>query len=557
MYTMKAFSIIVCIAALLGCGKAALDRSADSVDAGGVDGGAIADSSAQEDAPLPRDADTQTDTGTDAGPLVSDECNDLAVGQLVEWPTDEWVTATPEQMGMDPALLEEALDYAFLPDHYTQGVVVVRGGAIVAERYADDASTDTRAASWEVAASITSALIGIAIGDGLIPGVETRASDYLTEWQGTNKEPITIQSLLWMQSGLDFWVDWGFPTPMGDYELGLAPDVLRVAMDNPVRAEPDARWFYNMRDPLLLGGVIERASGNSAIEYAREKIFRRIGADLVDWWVDAGGQTLAFCCFDAPTRQLAKFGLLFLRKGRWDGEQVVPEKWVNESTTRTSLHPGYAYHWWTGPKDLNSGLPVDLYASRGTDGQRLIIIPSLDLIIVRQGKYVMENLSLVADRGYLRKFSSGLPADDNPLTTNGTYRARAWMDEHLVAPIVNAIDCVRPKVDTSQWPDPHTVADDSALCRKRIQHLGDREPYCEERHGCVCDSCAREYLACDDDPVCRDHYRCMVDNQAIGEWYFYCAEESDALWDRYSSSASLASAIEECHHECPLVCPQE
>ena len=148
-----------------------------------------------------------------------------------------------------------------------------------------------------------------------------------------------------------------------------------------------------------------------------------------------------------------------------------------------------------------------------------------------------------ADGGYFFKLDSGLPLDNNPLTTNGTYHAHAWMDEHLVAPIVNAIDCVWPKIDTNQWPYPHSVADDPALCRERIRHLGDREPYCEERHGCICDSCAREYLTCDADPVCRDYFRCIMDNQSIGEWYFYCAGDSDAPWDLYSSSTSLASYV--------------
>ena len=131
------------------------------------------------------------------------------------------------------------------------------------------------------------------------------------------------------------------------------------------------------------------------------------------------------------------------------------------------------------------------------------------------------------------------------------------MNEHLVVPVVNSIDCVLPKIDISQWPEPRTFDDDPELCRKLIGRLGGAEPFCEEKHGCICDTCAREYLACDADPDCRDYFRCSLDGHRVSGWYLlHCPEAPDVPWDPFSSPVSLVSAIYE-RADCPSRCPGE
>jgi CubicO group peptidase (beta-lactamase class C family) len=121
-------------------------------------------------------------------------------------PGADWVVASPEDHGMDPDVLEEARDYAFADGMHTQGVVVVYEGEIVAEWYADGEGAGSWAASWSMAKSFASALVGIAIGDGLIASVDEPMTTWFPEWEGTSRQSITLRDVLQMSSGLD-WVD--------------------------------------------------------------------------------------------------------------------------------------------------------------------------------------------------------------------------------------------------------------------------------------------------------------------------------------------------------------
>src|SRR5688572_13684771 len=142
----------------------------------------------------------------------------LAIGQQAPWPTREWTVVTPQEMDMDPAQLENARAYAMRPDQNTQGVVVVRGGAIVAEWYADGYDASSFANSWSMAKSFTSASLGIAIAEGLVGGVDDTLEKYYPEWAGTEKGRIPLRADLQMQSGLDF---------IEDYADAQHPDAIR------------------------------------------------------------------------------------------------------------------------------------------------------------------------------------------------------------------------------------------------------------------------------------------------------------------------------------------
>jgi CubicO group peptidase (beta-lactamase class C family) len=254
----------------------------------------------------------------------------------------------PEAMDMDSAVLEGAREYAMRPDQNTQGVVIVHKGALVAEWYADGHDKDSFAASWSMAKSFVSASIGIAMEEGLIDSIDDPLEKYYPEWAGTEKGRIPIRAVLQMQSGLDFIEDYADLANSDVIAVGVTDDTLGYILDNvDVKVPYDTQWYYSSGDTQLLSGILERVTGKSTKDYAQEKIFGPIGMSPVDWWVDGKDQTIAFCCMDAPVRQFAKFGLLFLRDGKWDGEQLVPADWVKESTTtRASHYDGYAYQWW-------------------------------------------------------------------------------------------------------------------------------------------------------------------------------------------------------------------
>jgi CubicO group peptidase (beta-lactamase class C family) len=313
-------------------------------------------------------------------------------------------------------------------------VVVVRDGVIVAEWYENGRDAMSYATSWSVAKSFTSALIGIAIGDGLIDGVDARIADFFPDWRGTAKEAITLRHVLSMESGLQWDEDYA-PDDVSDVIRMIVAehDHLVYAAARPPEVPPGTRFSYSSGDSMLFSGVLEAVTGGRAGEYAREKLFDPIGMEPVDWWRDAAGHTATYCCLDTPTRQFAKFGLLYLRGGRWEDRQIVPADWVEASTTPHGVWEGYGYQWWlTGL--TNSDLPRDLYSARGHDGQYIYVVPSLDLVVVRNGHYDKHPGEPMAAPSLWALLPS-----DGYVEGKGTVPPDSWSDTAFLAPVLGSI----------------------------------------------------------------------------------------------------------------------
>lgn len=361
--------------------------------------------------------------GSDATPPTNNE---------TEAPTGEWTVEAPEDQGMDSAGLDAARAYAFQDGKNTQGVVVVRGGVIVGEWYEEGRDESWFATSWSVGKSFTSALIGIAIEEGLIESVDVSMADFLPEWRGTEKESITLRDVLSMASGLQ-WEESYNPADGGTSDIiqmiVQAEDHLAYAVSRPVEVAPGTRWLYSSGDTMLLSGVLEVVTGGTATAYAREKLFDRIGMSPVDWWLDASGRTATYCCVDTPSRQFAKFGLLYLRGGEWNGEQIVPTDWVDISTA-PSVAAHYGYQWWLDVTPSGH----DMFSARGFDGQYIYVIPALDLIVVRNSHYDKYDGPAVANGSLWAQIpSSGL------LPGQGTVPPDSWSDDEFLGRIEAAI----------------------------------------------------------------------------------------------------------------------
>jgi CubicO group peptidase (beta-lactamase class C family) len=350
-------------------------------------------------------------------------------------PGADWTVEDPEDHGMDPEVLEGAREYAFAEGRNTQGVVVVRDGVIVAEWYADGAGPDSWAASWSVAKSFTSALVGIAVEEGAIPGVDEPMTRWYPEWEGTPAADMTLEDVLQMSSGLAWTEDYSPESATGSDIIRMVVgerDHLAYAASVPPEVEPGTRWSYSSGDTMLLSGVLEQATGMPVHEYAEEKLFEPLGIDQVDWWRDAEGHTLTYCCLDMPSRDFARLGLLYLREGRWGDEQVVPEEWVEASLTPAPTSDGYGYQWWLGGIE---GLPEDTFSARGHDGQYIIVVPSLDLVVVRNGTYAKDPGEPVADPNLFSRYPpQGLVPD------KGTRPPDDWDNAEFLRPIVESIE---------------------------------------------------------------------------------------------------------------------
>jgi CubicO group peptidase (beta-lactamase class C family) len=375
------------------------------------------------------EADDTGDTTTTAEAATTTEADP---GEVV--PGADWVVADPADHGIDPAGLEEARAYAFAPDRETQGVVVVHEGEIVAEWYADGADADSWAASWSMAKSFTSAVVGIAVDEGHIGGVEESMATYLPEWAGTDHEAITIRDVLQMSSGLDWVEDYVGSGESSDIVRAVTgeTDHLAFAAGQPVAVAPGTRWAYSSGDTMLLSGVIEAATGRPLDDYATEVLLDPIGIDQVDWWRDLAGHTLGYCCLDMPSRDFARLGLLYARDGRWGDQQVVPEAWVEESLVAAEASDGaYGYQWWLGDPE---GVPEDSFSANGHDGQFIYVVPSLDLVVVRNGTYAKDPGPPVADPTLFSKYPS-----DGLVPGRGTVPPDEWDAGAFLGPIVAAL----------------------------------------------------------------------------------------------------------------------
>jgi len=304
-----------------------------------------------------------------------------AAAQTYVWPGDDWEVSTPEAEGMDAGRLEEVATYC--QAHGCRAVVVVRHGRIAWERYWggwDKNSTDN---SWSMAKSVTSALVGIAIGEGKIESVDESAADFIPEWRGTDREKITLRNLLSMTSGLSWSMIYD---PLSGDTINMlgSDDAVGYAVGRPLYRDPGSDWYYSDGDAESFARVIKVATGMEASEYAQQKLFGPIGIEGATWQTDKVGQTLTLCCVFTSARNFARFGYLFLRNGRWGDTQVVPEEWVRESIQPSQWENlQYGYYWWL--LDFPD-VPKDMFAAMGFQTKRIYVIPSLDLVAVRLGE---------------------------------------------------------------------------------------------------------------------------------------------------------------------------
>lgn len=310
------------------------------------------------------------------------------------WPADDWEVSDPETEGMDGDKLEEAA--AYCEDHGCRAVVVVRHGRIAWERYWGGWDEDSTDNSWSMAKSITSALIGIAIAEGKIEGLDQRAADFIPEWRGTDREKIRLRHLISMTSGMSWSMIYDPPSGDTINMLG-SDDQTGYAIGRPLYREPGSDWYYSDGDTQTFSRILKAATGMQAHEYAEQVLFGPIGIEGAMWRTDNLGQTMTFCCLFTTARDFARFGYLFLRDGRWSDRQVVPEDWVRESTQPSQWENlQYGYYWWL--VDLPQ-VPEDMFAAMGFQTKRIYVIPSLDIVAVRLGEGDEEHWS---DSEFLR-----------------------------------------------------------------------------------------------------------------------------------------------------------
>ena len=266
-------------------------------------------------------------------------------------------------------------DYLALTN--THGFVVLdaaRGQDVVFERYTF-AARDTRFQSWSMAKSFTSAAVGIALDEGAIDSIDDPVTKYIPDLAGSGYDGVSIRDLLRMSSGIA-WEE-TLDVPPVHVAASLGAPLPAMAKQRKRGWEPGSRFEYTSMNSFVLAWLVARATGVPYHRYVEQKLWQPGGMEsTVHLGNDSNGNSMGYCCYYATDRDFARFGLLYLRGGRANGRQVVPEWWVKESTRPSaSFNQGYGLHWWLGEDG-------DFMAS-GLAGQHIYVSPKYKVVIVK------------------------------------------------------------------------------------------------------------------------------------------------------------------------------
>lgn len=300
----------------------------------------------------------------------------------VPWPTAEWpLGVLPDEI--DAAALDRLLDEAFSPAHAVDAAVVVLGGEVVVQRYGTEVDRRAPHISWSMAKSITQAMIGILVADGQL---DVWASAPVDEWSdpADPRHEITIDDLLGMRSGLEWTEGYSGDTDVTDMLFGEgAANRGAFAAARPLDDEPGEVWEYSTGTSMILANVIAGTVGHGAdgVDWAQQELFGPLGISTVRHTLDDSGAMSGGSMIDMMALDFARFGYLYLRGGEWDGEQIVPEAWVDYARLPRPDTPNYGAHWWVWGTDT-AEQSAYAFAAQGFNGQYIVVVPSADLVVV-------------------------------------------------------------------------------------------------------------------------------------------------------------------------------
>ncbi|MDB4135817.1 beta-lactamase family protein [Gammaproteobacteria bacterium] len=298
------------------------------------------------------------------------------------YPDADWEKSSPESQGIELKKIKKIMDLSF-SDSSTQGVVVIKNGIIIGEKYAEGYTLNSHGTSWSMAKSYYAALVGISIQRGEIGSLDDPASKYL-EYYKDERSKITIRDLLNMSSGLDF--------PSHEHEkMFFQKSHLDYAKNVGVEKEAGLKFEYNNVNSMIIGDILYVVTGIKADKLLVERILDPIGASNYKLWKDEMGAVLTYCCVDMTPRDYSKIGLLFARNGNWEGSQIIPKGFINETFQTVWETPSrfsdykryYSLHWWVSKYDDES----KIFNTSGKFGQYTFVDRDNDVVVTRITKY--------------------------------------------------------------------------------------------------------------------------------------------------------------------------
>ena len=299
------------------------------------------------------------------------------------FPTQGWKSSTPEQQGIDSSALVKLFDEIQAKRLNIHSIIIARHGYIVAEAYAYPFQPGTRHVLYSCTKSVNSALVGIAIKQGKIDGVNHRVLDFFPERTIANndahKQAMTLEHLLTMSSGIE-WNETGVPISSpnnSNRQMLQSKDWAQFVLDRPMNEQPGSAFNYNSGGAHLVSAILQKTTGLNELAFAQEYLFKPLGISDVSWTADPNGIYRGEDGLELTSRDMAKIGYLFLRNGAWDGQQIVTADWVNHSAEKHIPATGelsYGYQWWVQP--------FDAFNAAGRGSQYIFVLPDLDMVVV-------------------------------------------------------------------------------------------------------------------------------------------------------------------------------
>jgi CubicO group peptidase (beta-lactamase class C family) len=331
------------------------------------------------------------------------------------WPTNGWRTSSPEEQGMNSTRLDEMT--AFIENGVENlswalhSFLVVRHGYIVYEFYSPPYNESTLHYLASATKTFASALIGIALNEGIIGSINDTVVDIFDDRTIANmdarKQAITIRHLLTMTPGFQWDNNNGYVNMIN------SPDWVQHVLDLPMTDDPGETWTYNSGASHLLSAIIQQLSGTTTLAFAENRLFGPLGINQYTWGTDPQGIPNGGAGMELTPRNMAKLGLLYLENGQWDDQQLLPADFVEASgeiQSHLTIGPdgnpasGYGYQTWIYPD-------LDAYGARGSGGQRILVVPDRELVIVTTGNdaQLVPLADLLIDYVYASIYQSPLP----------------------------------------------------------------------------------------------------------------------------------------------------
>ena len=336
------------------------------------------------------------------------------------YPTEGWQISTPEEQGMQSQVLAEMVEHIKNNNYHIDSILIIRNGYMVLDAYFWPYSKGQKHIIHSCTKSIMSALIGIAIDKGHIQNVDQPITDFFPDKAFANmddlKKSITLENLLMMASGLkcrdSYLYRWA-----GLFEMRSSTDWAQYVLDLPMAEPPGEKFEYCNGVSYLLSVIVQNTTKMKTLEFARKHLFETLGIIDIGWATSPQGVDIGYGEMWLKPHDMAKFGWLYLNKGRWGKKQVLPSSWVEVSTRGhidATLFDHYGYQWYVDS--------AGYYMAVGYKGQRIFVVPEKNMVAVFTGDLTGRD-SLIS-KNLLDSYIVPAAVSSKPLASNSAQKAR-------------------------------------------------------------------------------------------------------------------------------------